>query len=229
MQGYEDFFGVVIEVLAKDEDGFAVSITVGVGEGDVGCEGNVARHLLPEETEFVACVPDVVAGGVDGVLAGAASKLALPGTTGLPISDWLLKMPMGVSKVLLGRWKSGGGATWVWVAEPGWAHDGTAGVGAVCALRCDDRDATGKGQQRGEAVHSVPGAKGEIHREDDRTAETDAEAKFSKSGAILSGYDFLGTIAVTEVTDIEAAFLVQSHSSHERERILEPLKRPARG
>src|SRR5271156_6028416 len=61
----------------------------------------------------------------------AGSKLALPGITGLPISDWPVKMPIGVSKFLLGRWKSGGGATWVCVADPGWAHSGAAGFGGV--------------------------------------------------------------------------------------------------
>src|ERR1700733_1538712 len=37
-------------------------------------------------------------------------------------------MPIGVSKFLLGRWKSVGGATCTWLAEPGWAHGGGAGV-----------------------------------------------------------------------------------------------------
>lgn len=47
------------------------------------------------------------------------------------MSDWPSKMPMGVAKFLLGRWKSGGGATWVWVAEPGCAHAGAVGAGVA--------------------------------------------------------------------------------------------------
>ena len=78
VEGDDGFFGVVVEVLADDEDGFAVAVAVGVGEGDVGGERDVAGHLLPEIAELVAGVPDVIAGGVDGVLlcggvvAGAA-------------------------------------------------------------------------------------------------------------------------------------------------------------
>ena len=63
-------FGVVVEVLANDENDFAVAESVGVGKADVGREGDVAGHFLPEIAELVAGVPDVVAGGVDGVLAG---------------------------------------------------------------------------------------------------------------------------------------------------------------
>ena len=58
----------------------------------------------------------------------AESKEALPGTSAEPTSDWPSKIPMGVSKVVVGRWKSEGGATWVWVAEPGWAQAGAVGV-----------------------------------------------------------------------------------------------------
>jgi len=87
MQCHDDLLGVIVEILADDEDRFAISITVGVGEGDVGGQGSIAGELLPEEAKFVAGVPDVVAGGVDGVLAVAGSKLALPGIAGLPMSD----------------------------------------------------------------------------------------------------------------------------------------------
>ena len=64
----DGFFGVVVEVLADDEEGFAVVVAVGVGEGDVGGEGDVTGHLLPEVAEFVTGVPDVISGGVDCVL-----------------------------------------------------------------------------------------------------------------------------------------------------------------
>jgi hypothetical protein len=39
-----------------------------------------------------------------------------------------------------------------------------------------------------------------------------------------AGERLFGTTAVTGVRDIEAAFLVQSHSRHIREQILEPVK-----
>src|SRR5688572_12251010 len=58
------------------------------------------------------------------------SKVALPGTAAVPISDWPSKIPMGVSKCVLARRKSAGGATWVWVAEPGCAQAGTVGAEA---------------------------------------------------------------------------------------------------
>jgi len=64
------------------------------------------------------------------------------------MSDWPSKMPMGVAKFLLGRWKSGGGATWVWVAEPGCAHAGAVGAGVAGAVgACAGR--------RCGAVHSI--------------------------------------------------------------------------
>src|SRR5580698_7863166 len=62
----------------------------------------------------------------------AGSKEALPGTSAAPMSDWPVKTPMGVSKFLLGRWKSGGGATWACVAEPGCAQDGAAEGDGAC-------------------------------------------------------------------------------------------------
>src|SRR5215204_960789 len=58
----------------------------------------------------------------------AASKLARPGTTAVPMSDWPSKMPIGVLKWVLARRKSGGGGTWVRVAVPGYAHSGACGL-----------------------------------------------------------------------------------------------------
>jgi hypothetical protein len=43
-------------------------------------------------------------------------------------------MPIGMAKLVLGLWKSAGGATWVWVAEPGWAQTGALGAGVVGAM-----------------------------------------------------------------------------------------------
>src|ERR1700733_6501232 len=64
----------------------------------------------------------------------AASKVALPGTRALPMSDCPSKMPMGVLNVVLGRWKSGGGATCGCVADPGCAQSGACGTAEAGAL-----------------------------------------------------------------------------------------------
>src|SRR5580698_3821405 len=61
---------VVIKVLADDENYLAVSIAVGIWKRSIGSERYITAHLLPEIAELIARVPDVVAGGVDGVLAG---------------------------------------------------------------------------------------------------------------------------------------------------------------
>src|ERR1035441_8834297 len=65
------FLGIVIEILANDQDRLAVAIALRVRERDVGRQGNVPGNLLPEIAELVARVPDVVAGRVDGVLIRA--------------------------------------------------------------------------------------------------------------------------------------------------------------
>src|SRR5438045_8224237 len=53
-------------------------------------------------------------------------------------------MPIGLSKFLLGRWKSTGGGTCLWVAEPGCAQSGTAGVSPAgdCPNSDTDTNAT---------------------------------------------------------------------------------------
>ena len=63
----------------------------------------------------------------------AASKLALPGTTAVPTSDWPSKIPIGILKCVLARRKSGGGGTWVRVAVPGYAQSGACGLAAGLA------------------------------------------------------------------------------------------------
>ena len=69
--------GVVIEILANHQHSFAVAEALRVRERDIGCKGNIPGHFLPEVTELVARVPDVIAGGGDrvllraGVIAGA--------------------------------------------------------------------------------------------------------------------------------------------------------------
>ena len=78
----DGFLRIVVEVLADDEDGLAVAVAVGVGEGDVGRERDVAGHLLPEIAELIARVPDVVAGGVDGVLLGGGVVAGAAGDDG---------------------------------------------------------------------------------------------------------------------------------------------------
>ncbi len=42
VEGDDGFLRVVVEALADDEEGLAVTVAVGVGEGDVGGEGDVA-------------------------------------------------------------------------------------------------------------------------------------------------------------------------------------------
>ena len=50
VQGDDGFLGIVVEVLADDEDGLAVAVAVGVGEGDVGGERNVAGHAASRDS-----------------------------------------------------------------------------------------------------------------------------------------------------------------------------------
>src|ERR1700691_5600823 len=60
--------------------------------------------------------------------------MALPGTRALPMSDWPSKIPIGVLKFVLRRWKSGGGATCGCVADPGCAQSGACGTAEAGAL-----------------------------------------------------------------------------------------------
>ena len=99
-------FGIVIEVLADDEDGLAVAVAVRVRERDVGRERNVAGHLLPEITELVAHIPDIVAGGVDGVLLRAgvvtgAARQQRAANVGLALkqADRRVEIPAGPVKI----------------------------------------------------------------------------------------------------------------------------------
>ena len=130
------FFGVVVEVLADDEEGFAVAVAVGVREGDVGCEGDVAGHFLPEIAELVARVPDVIAGGVDGVLFRAGI------VTGAAGDDWATDVGLALEEAD-GGVESFGGAV-----EVGWRRDLRVGCGAGlspvgygglrCGCLCDE-------------------------------------------------------------------------------------------
>src|SRR5450631_739197 len=86
------FLRIVVEVLAKDENNFAVAESVGVEERDIGRKGDVARDLLPQIAELVALVPDVVAGGNDGVLAASGIVRSAAGhqrsaNVGLAVED----------------------------------------------------------------------------------------------------------------------------------------------
>ncbi len=67
MQRHYDLFGVVVETLAYHQHRFSIAVALGIRERDIGGERHIAGHLLPQEAELVARVPDVVAGGVDGV------------------------------------------------------------------------------------------------------------------------------------------------------------------
>src|SRR6185437_2605460 len=117
----DGFFGVVVERLADDEDGFAVAVTVGVGEGDVGGEGDVAGHALEEIAELVAGVPDVIAGGVDGVGVGGGVEAGAGGDEG------------AADVGLAGEDADGCVEDARWAMEVGWWSDllmrGAAGVG----------------------------------------------------------------------------------------------------
>jgi hypothetical protein len=135
LQRDDGLFGIVVQVLADDEHRLAAAIALGVRESDAGREGNIAGHFLPEIAELVLRVPYVVARGVDGVLPSSRVE------TGAANVRLTLKPADGASQFLLGWWNSGGGATWVWVAEPGCAHAGApvagaagADVAGVCAL-----------------------------------------------------------------------------------------------
>ena len=76
------FLGVVVEALADDEDDFAVVVAFGIGKAGAGGKRDIARHLLPEEAELIARVPDVVAGGGDGVRAGGSIECSAAGDDG---------------------------------------------------------------------------------------------------------------------------------------------------
>jgi hypothetical protein len=77
MKGDQGLGGIVVQGLADDQHRLAVAVALGVGIGEVGGQRDVARHLLPEVTELVARVPDVIAGRGDGVGAGPlASSVA---------------------------------------------------------------------------------------------------------------------------------------------------------
>ena len=69
VQRGHDLLGVVVEILAEDEDGLAVDrATLGIREADVGGERNVAGDFIPDVAKLVAVVPDVVARRIQGVL-----------------------------------------------------------------------------------------------------------------------------------------------------------------
>src|SRR3569832_1218751 len=69
VQRDDDLLRVVVEILADDEHGLAIAVPVRIREGDIRGQRNVALQLLPQDTELVARVPDVVAGRTDGVHA----------------------------------------------------------------------------------------------------------------------------------------------------------------
>src|ERR1035438_679562 len=104
------FLRVVVETLTNDQDCLAIAITLGVWERNVCCKRDVAGHFLPEKAELIARVPDVVAGGIDGVLlrfgvvTGAARnhraayvRLALKHSDG--------SVEISAQPVKIGRWR----------------------------------------------------------------------------------------------------------------------------
>src|SRR5580700_7976972 len=73
------FFGIIFEILANDQHYLAIAVSLGVGEGDIGGERKVSGHLLPQKTELIARIPDVVTGRVDGVLLRSVVITGAPG------------------------------------------------------------------------------------------------------------------------------------------------------
>ena len=100
-----------------------------LGQWTVAAMRDIARHLLPQIAKLVALVPDVIAGGIDGVglarriIAGAARRKRTADIgLGIELAD-------GALIVTEGRWKSAGGGTCLWVADCGSAQSGTSTPG----------------------------------------------------------------------------------------------------
>ena len=70
MLGRDDFAGIVVQAVTDDQRHLAVVEIVHVRPRHAGRQRNIAGHLVPEEMKFVALVPDVIAGGGDGVGLG---------------------------------------------------------------------------------------------------------------------------------------------------------------
>jgi hypothetical protein len=63
--------GVVIQILANDQDDLSVVIALRIWKCSIGRKRGISVLLLPDVTELIARVPDVVSGGADGVSLGA--------------------------------------------------------------------------------------------------------------------------------------------------------------
>ncbi len=60
VQRRQGFGRIIVQALTDHQHRLAVAIAVGIGEGDIGGQRNVARHLFPQVAELVADVPDIV-------------------------------------------------------------------------------------------------------------------------------------------------------------------------
>src|SRR5260370_23083929 len=63
-----NFLGIVIEMLPNNQDYLAIVWGAGDRKGGVAREGDIPGHLLPEITELVSRLPDIVTRGVHRTL-----------------------------------------------------------------------------------------------------------------------------------------------------------------
>ena len=54
MERHDDLLGVVVETLANHQHCLPIAVAIGVRKGDIGGQGYVTGHLLPQEPELVA-------------------------------------------------------------------------------------------------------------------------------------------------------------------------------
>ena len=106
MQRNQCLFGIVFQALANHQHRFPVTVSVRIWIRNVRCQRNIARHLLPQITEFVARIPDVIARGLDGVsprcrIVTRASWDHCASDIGLALkdADWSVEVFAGPVKV----------------------------------------------------------------------------------------------------------------------------------
>ena len=135
MQRHHDLFGVVLEILANDQHRLAIAVAIGIREGDVGRQRNVAGHLASTGS------------GTRRACTRCCSRRN--GWCRCRRQSWRCRAPARhrcPTAPRRSRWASSGecsrdenprgGGTCLWVAEPGIAQSGTAGlVGCAPGIR----------------------------------------------------------------------------------------------